>query len=313
MKTITPFLSSRNNYDMLPIFLKNANLEDYPLFNVDDKSTPEEIEKGKELCKLHNIPFIHSEGRGLQWAWQTAINQVSEDVKFVIWCTHDMHPLTENFFKKLDQLSQSGKLDEFGIIGFNTFGPQCHISNIENIKPNTCGIMGKAPLSNINPGFEAGGKWFKPQEMNLPWSIFGKPFTVDSPTDMCWMINVKLFKQYINPTDEFHLFNAPEDVSLQFLYNNVHNIVLPEFVVWHNQYYKAEVNIPVKSAQAAREGDEKHFGHWGKFYTAFKNRWGWERDNPQTFELVKEHYKGTLIYDLYHHDYNKGPLKTFDL
>jgi len=311
MESIAIFLSSRNNYDMFPIFLENTNLEGYKLYNIDDKSTPEEIEKGKRICKQNNIPFIPNTDRGLQWAWHTIVNEVSENIKFVIWCTHDMHPLTPDFFKKLDALSKSGKLDEFGVIGFNTFGPQCNVQDIDSIKPNTCGILGKAPLSHLP------GRWFKCTEMSLPWDVWGKPFAVDSPTDMCWMINVKLFKQIIQPSNEFHLFCAPEDVSMQFLYNNIYNIVLPEFVVWHNQQYKSKVNIPVHSAGHAKTGDETYFGHWGKFYESWKDRWGFERDDhgnkEHEFEQVKGHYKGTLIYDLFYHDYTTGPIQRFDI
>ena len=308
MDSIAIFLSSRNNYDMLPIFLKNNNLEGYKLYNIDDCSKPEEIKKGKEICELNNIPFIENEDRGLQWAWHTIVNEVGDNIKFVIWCTHDTFPITDNFFSKLDELGTSGKLDDFGIIGFNTFGPQCGVKDIKLVSTESCGILGKAPLMEL-PGR---GGWYRPTDMELPWNIYGKPFAVESPTDMCWMINVNLFKKYIKPSNNFHLFGSPEDVSLQFLYNNIYNIVLPDFAVWHNQHIKEEVKIPVKSARAAKNGDAEHFGH--VFPKEFwKEKWGWERDNRITFENVKEKYKGTLIYEMYHHDSKKGPFRRFDI
>ena len=53
MKTIAPFLSSRNNYDMIEnIFLRNVELEDYKLYNIDDKSELEEVEKGKKMLTI---------------------------------------------------------------------------------------------------------------------------------------------------------------------------------------------------------------------------------------------------------------------
>jgi len=310
MKTIAPFLSSRNNYDMIEnIFLRNVELEDYKLYNIDDKSELEEVEKGKKICERNDITFIENQDRGLQWAWHTMVNEVDDDIKFVIWCTHDMIPLTPNFFKRLETLSSSGKLDDFGIIGFNTIGPQCDVFEQSQIPDNYCGILGKAPLMQL-PGR---GGWYRASDMHLPWETYGTPFAVESPTDMCWMINVKLFKEYIEPSNNYHLFLAPEDVSFQFLYNNIYNIVLPDIRIWHDQRLKTQVNIPVKSASAAKKGDSKHFGHYGPHLEFWKERWGWERDNRKEFEDLKENYKGTLIYEFYHHNHEDGPLKSFDI
>ena len=33
----------------------------------------------------------------------------------------------------------------------------------------------------------------------------------------------------------------------------------------------------------------------------------------EEFEYVKERYKGTLIYEMYYHDYKSGPYKKFNL
>ena len=42
-------------------------------------------------------------------------------------------------------------------------------------------------------------------------------------------------------------------------------------------------------------------------------RWGWYyEDIVEGFEQVKEIYKGTLIWDFYHHDIKDGPLKTYE-
>ena len=52
------YVSSRNNYDMLSgeVF-KNIDTEGFEFINVDDKSSTEEIEKGKQMmaeqCQVH--------------------------------------------------------------------------------------------------------------------------------------------------------------------------------------------------------------------------------------------------------------------
>ena len=50
------YVSSYNNYDMLEeVVLKNINTEGFEFINVDDNSFPEEVEKGKSICKKHKI------------------------------------------------------------------------------------------------------------------------------------------------------------------------------------------------------------------------------------------------------------------
>tara|TARA_Y100001963_G_scaffold148442_1_gene226340 strand:- start:2655 stop:3575 length:921 start_codon:yes stop_codon:yes gene_type:complete len=306
MNNTTLYLSSRNNYDMIPVFLKNTDLNGYKLYNVDDCSTEEEIQKGKEICNKHDITFLPNSGRGLQWSVQTMIENT--DSKFLVWCTHDSFPLTDNFFSKFDKLVSTGKLDKFGLVGFNIFGPQCREREPKDFT-NKCGILGRAPISKLS----GRGGWFRVPDMSLPWDVWGKPFLIDSPVDMFLAINVELFKKYITPSDQYHLFCAFDDISTQFLYNNVPIVCLPDFRVWHNQHLKEQASIPVKSARAAKSGDEKHFGHFGPQFKFWKERWGWERDDRTTFENVKEKYEGTLIYDLYHHRYENGPLKRFDI
>ena len=306
MNNTTIYLSSRNNYDMISVFLDNVNLEGYKLYNVDDCSDEEEIKKGKEICENNDITFLPTSGRGLQWSVQTMIENT--DSKFLIWGTHDSFPLTENFFSKFDKLVSTGKLDEFGMVGFNIFGPQCGEGNPSDFT-DKCGILGRAPLSNLS----GRGGWFRVPDMNLPWDVWGKPCLIDSPVDMFLAINVELFKKYIEVSDQYHLFCAFDDISLQFLYNNVPIICLPDFRIWHNQHLKEQANIPVKSASAAIGGDEKHFGHFGPHFKFWKDRWGYDRDNRNEFEYVKDNYKGTLLYELYHHDYSKGPLRRFDV
>ena len=309
MSNIALYLSSRNNYDMVDIFLKNTHLNGFCLYNVDDCSTEDEIKKGKEICSNNNITFIPNEGRGLQHAAQTMINEVKDtDVKFIVWCTHDTFPLTDNFFGKLNTLVSSDKLQKFGMVGFNTFGPQIGYNTPSNFD-NKCGMLGRAPLTKL-PGR---GGWYRSSDMDLSWDKWGKPCSIDAPVDMLLMINVELFQKYIEISDKYHLFCAHDDIALQFLYNNIHNIVLPEFMVWHDQHIKSEVNIPVKSAQSAKNGNNKYFGDYGPHLKFWKERWGWDRDDRETFTNVRETYKGTLIYDMYYHDYKKGPFEVFDI
>ena len=55
------YVSSRNNYDMLEgEVLKNIDREGFELINIDDKSSEEEITKGKNICQKHGIVFLEN-------------------------------------------------------------------------------------------------------------------------------------------------------------------------------------------------------------------------------------------------------------
>jgi len=313
MNNIAIYLSSRNNYSLFEEFLSRnkEHLEKYILINVDDFSNDDEKCKGKDICEKYNIPFVPNKARGLQNATSTVIDYLDKcnlTSKFIVWMTHDSDVLTKDFFIILERLVYENKLNDFGIVGFNILGPQCGVISRTSIKFNQCGMLGRAPLVEL-PGR---GGWYRTPDMILDWNIWGgedKAIAVESPVDMGLVINVEKFKKYINPTDNYHLFCAFDDICLQFINNGVYNVTLPFLQIWHDQGIKAG-KVPIKSAQAAKAGDSKHFGDYGPHLLYWKNTWGWERDNVrETFP--SDRYKDGLIYDFFHHDYKKGPLKTF--
>ena len=124
MKKIAVYLSSRNNYSLLEDFIHRNNLfiKDYYFVNVDDFSDPEETELGKSICSKYNITFLSNSNRGLQNSALTMINHLADinsNVKFIVWMTHDSHPISDNFYTKFEELVSSDKLNNFGVVGFN--------------------------------------------------------------------------------------------------------------------------------------------------------------------------------------------------
>ena len=310
MKKTALYLSSRNNYSLLENFLINNKrfIKDYYLVNVDDSSEPDEIEIGKQICLKYNIPFLHNKKRGLQNAAQTMIDHIGEKFDYILWLTHDTEFITENFIDKFDSIVTQSYLDEFGLIGFNILGPQCGIKSKNQLTPQTCGMLGRAPLASL-PGR---GSWYRTPDMDLPWDVWGGEenlISIDSPVDMVVGINVKKFKQYIKTSENYHLFCAFDDIAMQFLNNGIHNVCIPSLQVWHDQWIK-EGKVPVKSAAAAQRGDSKHFGDYGPHLKYWESKWGWHRSNVRT-TFPTEKYKSGLIRDFYDYDYKKGPFKVF--
>ena len=80
MSNIIIYVSSRNNYDMLSgEVLKNINTEGFEFINVDDDSSAEEIEKGKNICQENDIVFLENKSRGVQMATQTLIDFINDN------------------------------------------------------------------------------------------------------------------------------------------------------------------------------------------------------------------------------------------
>lgn len=301
-------ISSRNNYSLLESFLERNPYNKIKFTNVDDNSTQENISLGKEIAIKNNINFVENQSRGLQWAWKTMIDNVLPDTKFILWMTHDIYPDNAENFDKILEICNSGFLDNFGLIGFNYFGTIGKI-NIEKNDTFSCGILGRAPLMKL-PGR---GGWYRSSDVELPWKVYGKPFAIEVPADFGFLINVDLFRRYIIPSNNYHLFNAADDVAYQFLEKNIYNCVLPEIIFHHNQHLKKMGGIPIFSANwLSRFGIGRKFS--GNYYSNpphWEKRWGWQRNNRDSFLHVQDRYEGTLIYDFFHHNYEKGPLKIF--
>tara|TARA_R110002051_G_scaffold70301_1_gene126301 strand:- start:129 stop:1094 length:966 start_codon:yes stop_codon:yes gene_type:complete len=318
MDNIIIYVSSRNNYDMLSgEVLKNINTEGFEFINVDDKSSPEEIEKGREICKENDIVFLENESRGVQFATETLVKFIKAsrpECKWIFCFQHDCYPITENFFTRISKLIDDGKLDEFGTLGFNRIdmGKYTHRSYQDWQSGNKpLGSIGLAHLSVLNRVKRVmeptRNKWL---EDNDNWK---NPFSIEITAWTAIGINVNKWSEFIEPTDEYHFHLWAPDVSIQFLYNNFHNVVLPDLYIMNRQELKEKYGINVNSAKGSQEGNEYHFGHYHPSHTAWKKRWGWEYDNPSTIPDVRESYGGTLIGEFISHDTRSGPLKTFDL
>jgi hypothetical protein len=111
---------SKNNYPLFDIWMDRVDTEGYPILSIDEDSSPENKEIGKKICNKYGIHYMDREVKGLQNNLQSACNFFKQKgVERFIWFQHDCFPQTPQFFSKFDQLIQTGKLDEFGTIGFH--------------------------------------------------------------------------------------------------------------------------------------------------------------------------------------------------
>ncbi len=311
------YVSSRNNYDMLKgEVLKNINLENFELINVDDCSIESEVLKGKKICKENNIQFIENKGRGVQLATQTLIDFINKnrpECKWIICFQHDNYPISKYFFESISKYISSKSLEEFGIIGFNNldFGSYTLLSYYKyllGLKP-----LGMIGILHFSKYYGKGGMWLCPrkQRKTLKNKLWRKPFIVEFPMWASVGININKWNSCVTPTENHHFHLWLPDIAMQFNSSGFPCLILPDLYCFNNQYLKKKYGIAVNSAVSSKEGNDHHFGEYSNF-TYWQEKWGWDYNNPRkTIDLKK--YKGTLFEKFYYHDINLGPLKNVKL
>jgi len=283
------------------------------VLNIDEDSSKEEKHKGRKICKKHNIIYMDREEKGMSFNAVSACNFFNAD--WLIWFQHDCWPITPGFFEKFDAMVVSGALDKFGAVGFNTVAADVETDYDTTI---VAAKKGEKPLALIGRSGLTPYRWYtgRPIKRNamLPkprrWR---KPSAVESIAWMAIAINVKLYQKHIIPTTDFLFFHAWDDVCYQFLAKNIYNVAIPSLYIDHRPGLKGQAGLPKSSTKVAKRGIETyHPGKWTHLKT-WKNKWGWDWRNPQSFAKVAKKYRNTLLHEFFNHNFATGPLATFDV
>ena len=319
MEEIIVYVSSRNNYSMLEgEFLKNTDLEGFEFINVDDRSSSDQQFLGKSICAEKDIVYLQNYGSGVQQATDTVMKFVREHrpkCKWLICFQHDNYPLSKNFFSRIATLVRDGKLDKFGLIGFNLLddGEYCGDAKkqfLEGGKP-----LGAIAIFHFKN--RTIGRVIAPTRTTLAidnYEKFSKPFIVEMPMWAITGINLEKWFDHIEPTDnyEFHIWLP--DIAMQFASQNVETLILPNLYCMNDQYLKEKYGLPKCSAHGAKIGLTQYFGAYGPHLAYFQKRWGWDYECPwDTFP--KDKHQGTLLQTYFEHDLKtlQAPLKNYDL
>ena len=311
------YVSSKNNYEMLEheVF-KNLNTEGFEFINVDDNSIDPEKEKGKDICVKHGVLFLQNKGNGVQLATQTIIDYINENrpfCKWVICFQHDNWPISKDFFKRISALISNGKMEQFGGCGFNVldsgdFTSQNSLQRF-NSGDRVLGYLGLAHLSVLD-------NWIRNicvNRWNLELNKWYRPFSIEIPVWAIIGINVNLWNSYIKATQayQFHLWYP--DIAMQFLKNNIQQIIFPDLYCFNEQKLKEKYGMNSNSAIGAQNGQEKYFGSYGPHLKNFEDRWGWDYENINKQDAGKQRlYQGTLIEKYRNHNINNGPYLSYN-
>lgn len=305
-KKICFFISSRNNYLMLEKeILKNFNLDSFLVINVDDGSNENEINYGKSICDKNNIIFIKNKSFGLQYALKSCVDYLDEknySQTHILHITHDNYPISTDFYDSISSIID--KKINFGLLGFNCFDYRLCRKDLINLrnKKKAIGLLGRAVLTN-HDNFKL-RKWYtssNSSHFNLKALI-----AVESPADTCFLISIENFKKFIKVTNKIRLHNWADDISLQFLKNNIFNYCAPFINLFNANEIKQKYNIPIWST---RDQKKKHHSGIENGLRYWKEKWGWERNNYPTLEIINKRFKGTLVEKFYLHNPDKGPIK----
>ena len=318
-KNLIIYVSSHNNYDMLEGEVLNIDFEGFEFINVDDSSSTEEIQKGKDICKKHGVLYLQNKGRGVHMATQTLVDFVNKnrpDCKYIMCFQHDVVPISKDFFKTLSTYISEGNLDEFGGIGFNVIDRGKYTGDSYNYFKNGGSPLGMIGLAHLTVADRA-KRWMSPGhnrdalERNADkWS---KPFIIEFPAWMCVGINVNAWNKSVTATEDYQFHLWFPDVAMQLNKANKPLLIIPNLYCLNQQEVKSKYGISENSAHGAKRGEEYHFGKYSNF-KAWKRRWGWDYENAKnSFKQVADTYKGTLLYEYYKHNNNDGPLRNYEL
>ena len=305
--------TSRNNYELLDQWCSCIDTEGYYILNIDEDSTDEQKELGKEVCKKHNITYRDREERGMQFNLKTAAQHFeAKNFPWILYFSHDCFPKGDGFFTKLDTYLNTKDLSEFGVVGFNILHTREDIADYDGDNTplrNTA----RTPLEPGDMYYRHHGYW--PNTRVRYDEKFNKPFAVEIIMWTAGLLNIAKFNEHVEPTGEYHMFHSWDDMCFQFLKNNVYNIVLPKFCMAHDQSKKVSFGIPESSPNCDIQ-TRQHFYSKSNHLEVWKKRWGFSWDYPQSlieFKKIEDRYTDTLIMDFSKHDPINGPLKTFDL
>jgi len=318
MHSIGILITSRNNYSMMDkIWAKRINNREYPVLNIDEDSSNDQKKLGRDICKKYKFTYIDREKRGILHNIDSAIRFFGEKVKYIVWFQTDCWPLQEDFFFNFEKLVDSGQLNDFGTVGFNSLAENIleqhnYDKMIKKLKKNKMpiGVLARSPL-------EACDGWYcgvKSRRIKRPINgeLFTNPFAIEIVAWFGAAINVEKYKT-IDIEHPFEWSHSWDDICCQFLKQDIYNVALPSFYIDHRTDLKPQCGLPLRAARLAYKGDDTYHSLVGFTEKEWKKVWGFEYDNRKTFEKVKDKYKDTLLHRFYYHNPQNGPYKTFDI
>jgi hypothetical protein len=343
--------SSFNNYEMFEgEALKRVNFESRLIINIDDHSSPDQIEFGKRVCDENNIIYISNEGKGVQSAIQTAINYIKEkkiDYEWIFCLQQDCFPMGENFFSNFESNLLDYDIKEVSAFGFNNLDDgHSSIGSYDNYilgkKPRgwlgifflsdtknnkyrmslfhrlAVLVYSLLPSKNLNEKarlFTLARRWFA-EKMFYDFNNISKKyngiFSIELPAWTSLAININDWEEHIKVDSKFIFHLWFPDVAMQFLLNNRNIAVMSDLYVHNDQSIKIKYGMNKCSADAGKKSENRHVEDYGGHLDIFYDKWEFSYENSKsTLPLAINKYSGTLVEEYFNHDCRNGPLVSY--
>lgn len=255
----------------------------------------------------------------------------------ILYSHHDVYNLNNNSYSEIYRLCKKNEFEKYGIVGFNIYHDievQCWDSN--NIKLATTG----------RTLLQKGDGWYRNCfSSNIDYKNYpiNYAFAVEIPFWVICLINGKSLLN-LDYNSKFNFFYCLDDLSLEFLKKEIHNICIPWISFAHQQTLSLVTNNSYKSPMS-----NKAIEKLNNSYDVWEKKWGfpfliYQRDKNRLlskkikflFHLIHDflslflRYKhdpvsrkiikkrkllksfSNIMKQYFQHNPQKGPLNTFN-
>jgi len=242
------------------------------IVNIDEGSTKNNLEFGNRECARLGIHFEKSNPPGMHNnILQASSVMRSMGVEWLLYSQHDAYPLVSNIEELLQARIESGRYEGFGVIGFNTH----HNEEIALYSPKTFSYQ-----TTARTVLEKGNGYYRNRRdarIKYPKDP-GLMFAVESVHWTNALINIEMFRNFIDPDPFYFLFHSWDDIAFQFLKKDIYNVVDSSIPTAHEQSLKEKHGLPMNSPKnPSSEVQGHYFGRWGHL-EHWESKWGFRWD-----------------------------------
>ena len=285
------FTTVKNNYDLTRKWLeKESWLIDVPILLLDVGSNLEEVERQRNTPFRENVDLIIAKSSSLQSNYVEAFEHFKrKGIEWVLFSHQDNYCVTKNFHKKINHYILKGYLDNFGMVGFNTY----HDSDVDKYIPNhpiDLMTLSRTPLERTD------GHYRRRFSSTFNYKAVGNKadaIAVFMPYITSLLINRDTYLTNIEVDNNFQFFHALDDVAMQFLNKGLWNVCLTKITMIHDQRMKLHTsdNLILKSPQAKDSEVVRRYGRI-EYLMVWKEKWGFEYSiEKRVFGLRVPHMK----------------------
>jgi len=311
-KKVAFVFNSRNNYHLFDQMFFRMSACDFTntlMFNVDIDSTQEQKEYGRQLCKQYGIIDINMDDDPLRVSVPRTFDKVFDYVEshnlgidWIMWASHDNIIEDKDFLINLNNFVESKEInDKVGVIGFA----------VKNHEIDGETVYGRATLIK-----EAISK-YKGSYKNLPESFLKSDyFIVESVCFTNMLVNRKLYRRFVTSDYNFKLFVFGDDISFQFMMNNIVSITVPSLEIVDGSRAKEVFGVNRAYDSYLKNNNYYHLDNTLDHTRLWFDKWGFSLFREEAREQIKNNmsrFQNTLIEKILDWDIDDGPKTLKDI